>query len=57
VIEAVMTAMMVAGDARGLIEIYEQSDDREVRLRAVQQLSMMDSEEAMQFMLQILEEE
>ena len=56
-LEAICTAYMVQGNAKGLIEIYRTSKDQEVRKTAVQQLSVMDSEEALEFMLEILGED
>jgi HEAT repeat protein len=56
VMQAVLTALMVNGDATQLIEIARNADDREVRSMAVQHLAMMDTEDALQYMLEILEE-
>jgi HEAT repeat protein len=56
-LEAICTAYMVQGNAKGLIEIYRTSKDSEVRKTAVQQLAVMNSEEALDFMLEILGED
>ena len=54
---AICSAYMVQGNAKGLIEIYRTSKDPDVRKTAVQQLSVMNSEESLEFMLEILGED
>jgi len=55
--EAICSAYMVQGNARGLIEIYRSTKDPQLRRTAVQQLSVMNSEESLEFMLEILGED
>jgi HEAT repeat protein len=47
---AVIEALFIQNNARGLIEIFRAEKDREVRREIVQYLTMMHSEEASQFL-------
>ncbi|HEX9943065.1 MAG TPA: HEAT repeat domain-containing protein [Thermoanaerobaculia bacterium] len=50
---AVLEALFVQNNARGLIEVFHAEKDREVRRQIVQYLSLMDSEEASKFLEKI----
>jgi HEAT repeat protein len=53
--KAVIEALFVQQNARALIDIFRAEKDREVRREIVRYLSMMDSEEATQFVAKIFE--
>ena len=53
--KAVLEALFIQQNARALIDLYRSEKDREVRREIVRYLSMMDSEEATQFMSKIFE--
>lgn len=53
--KAVLEALFIQENARALIDLFKTEKDREVRRQIVQYLSMMDSEEAEQFMAKIFE--
>ena len=53
--EAVLEALFIQENARALIDLFKTEKDREVRREIVRYLSMMDSEEAEQFMSKIFE--
>jgi HEAT repeat protein len=52
---AVIEALFVQQNARALIDLYRTEKDRKVRREIVRYLSIMDSEEATQFMSKIFE--
>lgn len=51
----VLQALFIQENARALIDLYRSEKDREVRREIVRYLSMMDSEEATQFIAKIFE--
>jgi HEAT repeat protein len=53
--KAVLEALFIQENARALIDLYRTEKDREVRREIVRYLSMMDSEEAEQFISKIFE--
>ncbi len=53
--KAVLEALFIQQNARALIDLYRTEKDREVRREIVRYLSMMDSEEATQFLSKIFE--
>lgn len=54
--EAVIEALFLQGNARALIDLSRKETNRQLRREALQKLSIMNDEEALQYMLQILEE-
>ena len=48
---------MMSGHATHLIEIARTETDPELKKAAIRQLGMVDSEEALEFMMEILEDE
>ena len=44
------------GEVRPLIGLYEETDDLELRRRIVQALSMVDDDEAIDFLIRIIEQ-
>ena len=54
--EAVIEAFFLQGNARALIDLSKKETNRELRKEALQKLSLMNDEEALAYMLQILEE-
>lgn len=53
--KAVLEALFIRENARALIDLYRNEKDREVRREIVRYLSMMDSDEATQFLSKIFE--
>jgi outer membrane protein assembly factor BamD (BamD/ComL family) len=53
--EAVLQALMVADDARALVDLARAEKDARLRRSIVEKLSNMDSEDARKFMLEILD--
>ena len=53
--KAVLEALFIQQNARALIDLYRAEKDREVRREIVRYLSMMDSEEATQFLSKVFE--
>jgi thioredoxin-like negative regulator of GroEL len=53
---AVLHALMIQGNVRGLIDIARKETDRELKTEAVRLLSVMGSEEATEFMMELLDE-
>ncbi len=51
-----LQALWMRGDASTLIELYGQESDQEMRTRIVRALSMMDSKEAIEFLIQLIEQ-
>jgi hypothetical protein len=47
---------MLQGNHQALIEVIRSEEDRELRKKALEYLSLIDSDEAMDFMLQALED-
>jgi HEAT repeat protein len=54
--EAIIDAFFLQNNARALIDIAKREKNREVRNEALQKLSVMHNDEALQYMLQILEQ-
>jgi len=54
--EAILNAMWMRGETRTLIGLYEETDDPELRRRIVQALSMVEDEEAIEFLIRIIEQ-
>ncbi len=54
--EAVIEALMIAGDADALVEIVRSETDPELKREALEKLSMVDSDEAARFFAEILED-
>ncbi len=54
--EAVLNALWMRGEARPLIGLYEETDDPDLRRRIVQALSMVNDEEAVAFLIRIIEQ-
>ncbi len=54
--EAVIDAYFLQGNARALIDLSKKEKNKELRNEAIQKLSLMNDEEALQFMLEILNE-
>ena len=54
--EAIIQALFLSDDVQELIRIARDETDPELRKTAVRRLSLMDSEEALDFMMQILEQ-
>jgi len=54
--EAVIEGFFVQGNARALIDLSKKEKDRELRKDIVEKLSLMQDDEAVAYMLQILEE-
>ncbi|MDX1571318.1 MAG: HEAT repeat domain-containing protein [Xanthomonadales bacterium] len=55
--EAILNAMMIMDDARGLIDLMRQETDRERKKRILQVLAMIDSEEATEYLFEMMEAE
>lgn len=53
---ATIQALWMSGDAQGLIGIFEKETDPDLRREIVQRLSMMDSEEAVDFLIRLIEQ-
>ncbi len=53
---ATLRALWMRGEAGTLIELFDQESDREMRRQIVQSLSMMDTEEAIEFLIRIIEQ-
>ncbi|MDQ3280372.1 MAG: HEAT repeat domain-containing protein [Acidobacteriota bacterium] len=53
---AIIDALFLQNNARALIDIAKKEKNREVRNEALQKLSIMQNDEALQYMLQILEQ-
>ncbi|HVE72103.1 MAG TPA: hypothetical protein VNI54_12105 [Thermoanaerobaculia bacterium] len=54
--EAVIDALFIQGNARALIDLSKKEKNQQLRREALQKLSVMGNEEALEYMLQILEE-
>ncbi len=54
--EAILNAFWMRGDTSTLIALYEETDDQELQRRIVQALSMTDDEEAIDFLIRIIEQ-
>jgi HEAT repeat protein len=54
--EAVIEALFLQGNARALIDLSKKEKNQQLRREALQKLSVMGNEEALEYMLQILEE-
>jgi tetratricopeptide (TPR) repeat protein len=54
--EAVIEAFFLQGNARALIDIAKRESNKSVRAEALQKLSLMNDDEALEYMLQILNE-
>jgi HEAT repeats len=54
--EAVIQALFLQGNARALIDLSKKETNRQLRREALQKLSLMNDDEALQYMLQILNE-
>lgn len=52
--EAVIDALFIQDNARALIDLTKRETNRELKNRAVKKLALMDDDEALQYMLQIL---
>ena len=55
--EAVLQAMMINGDAAGLIELLKQEKDPELKRLMMEMLAIMDSDEANDYLFELLESE
>jgi tetratricopeptide (TPR) repeat protein len=55
--EAVIDGLFVQGNARTLIDLSKKEADKQLKKRIIQKLSVMGSDEAVEYMLQILEED
>jgi HEAT repeat protein len=53
--ESILNALWMRGDAGSLIGLYESTEDPELRRRIVQALSMVDSDEAVEFLIGLIE--
>ncbi|NKB88222.1 MAG: tetratricopeptide repeat protein [Acidobacteria bacterium] len=53
---SILSAFMMRGDATALIDLYDQTEDVDNRRRIVQMLSMVDSDEAVDFLIRIIEQ-
>ncbi len=53
--EAVLNAMFLSNNAKALIDIAKREKNQELRRHALQKLSIMNDDEALEYMLQILE--
>lgn len=54
--EAVIQAYFLQGNARALIDLSKKEKNKQLRNEAIQKLSLMNDDEALQFMLEILNE-
>jgi hypothetical protein len=54
--EAIIDALFLQNNARALIDIAKREKNKDVRDAALQKLSVMHNDEALQYMLQILEQ-
>jgi len=54
--EAILNALWMRGETRSLIGLYEQTDDPELQRRIVQALSMVEDEEAIDFLIRLIEQ-
>jgi hypothetical protein len=54
--EAILNALWMRGEVRPLIGLYEETDDPELRRRIVQALSMVSDDEAIDFLIRIIEQ-
>jgi HEAT repeat protein len=54
--EAVIDALFLSGNARALIDIAKKEKNQQLRKEALQKLSIMDDDDALAYMLQILED-
>ena len=54
--EAVIQAYFLQGNARALIDLAKRETNKHLKAEALQKLSLMDDDEALQYMLQILNE-
>ncbi len=52
---SILNALWMRRDAGALIELYEATDDPDLRRRIVQALSMVDSDEAVEFLIGLIE--
>jgi HEAT repeat protein len=55
--EAVIQAFFLQGNARALIDLAKKETNKQLRREALQKLSLMNDDEALQYMLQILNDE
>ena len=55
--EAVIRGLFLQGNARALIDLSKKETNKQLRREALQKLSLMNDDEALQYMLQILNEE
>jgi len=53
---AILQALWMRGEVQPLIGLYEETDDPELRRRIVQALSMVDDEEAIDFLIRLIEQ-
>lgn len=54
--EAVIDAFFIQGNARALIDLTKRESNRELKNRALKKLALMNNDEALEYMLQILNE-
>ncbi|HVG24428.1 MAG TPA: hypothetical protein VND45_09765 [Thermoanaerobaculia bacterium] len=54
--EAVIDAMFLSNNARALIDLAKREKNKDLRKYAMQKLSVMDDDEALQYMLQVLQD-
>ena len=54
--EAILNALWMRGEAGTLIALYEETDDPDLQRRIVQALSMVEDEEAIDFLIRLIEQ-
>lgn len=56
-VAAVLHGLIMQGNSQALIRIARTEEDRELRMEAVRALASMDSDEAVEFLMELLDDE